>query len=689
MNEESYRPKHKALNTLIQSAISKSDAGEDGRWKSVRKLFNKGGGIGHYVAEIEGNKIIFKICIYHFDQAPAPHALWADAQVCALLQTPRPLPPDRVMRRFKGFLNTNDTFYHREIKRQNGFPNTTTLKTSIKNAPAGTNEFFELLDKGDLSLLPESANWLFICPLPVLASPSTFLFFGSNRTEEHREDLAHADFLAGHFQVTLVNHAINSLVGAMTDDIERGTITNIDGLQASFITHLAAIFLPKTILENGKAMASASDLIADESKHSLDIQMPGRLIKLIPPAIPDCAAVACDNNGKTLCDQKGMKQKYESLSLLLGTLYRQLEATFVSVGRTQSHNILNLIDTPLHKVNDAISILQSHAQELRAILYEPDEVLLGSPAVVSPYFHGRTTLTTLNRTAGEVIIQHSPCDYTTEDAMCVLGSLFCAMLGKLEGLKKAASKKGFLNVAKKNISKAIAERAHSDLPKRLQTFLQIDNLAEFDLLNRSRLIAALNDIKNTFFAPFKSEGREWMSGALLFLMSGDDFKDAQRRGSLASSDTNINLDHMPLSPVSYACILSFIRDIVAAAKVNVHTGKKVNAVGWVGTDKISLSIEFSQAVINSDEREFLKERVIQPILNLKRDFRIDISTQGDFSRAFGMLANRIQRFNGEELEWVSVQPTGNILLKIKHYRHDHVFEIVLEANKLTINWEIK
>ncbi|HEV2695481.1 MAG TPA: HAMP domain-containing sensor histidine kinase [Verrucomicrobiae bacterium] len=347
MKDQALRLKHKALNTLIQDSICRSVSGKDANWKHVKALFKKGCGVGHYVAEVfpAKKKIEFKICIYHFDKIDPPSSIWRDKYCLRRLHTPRPLR-GRVMRYFKNFPSSNDTFYHREIVKP-GKIKIADLKAEILNAPRDSEKLFTILDKADLTILPPKTAWLFICPLPVLASPSTFLFFESKKEKRGRHEkseLRLAKHLAEHFQTMLSNSAMKFLLEGITRDIVKVKIKNIEELQHAFICNIAAIFLPMRIEKNGREFAMATELHADPSEFKIKIKMGDQVFKFIPAALPSCSLPAknAPPNTNVRIDH-AMADRYKFLGDLLSALYEQLKTCFLATFEQGKHEGVKIL----------------------------------------------------------------------------------------------------------------------------------------------------------------------------------------------------------------------------------------------------------------------------------------------------------------------------------------------------------
>jgi hypothetical protein len=243
------------------------------------------------------------------------------------------------MRNFRQFRCDEDTFYHRKIMPDDKGIDLSQLPADIQEAVGDAESFFAALDKGDLTLLPPEAKWLFICPLPVLTSPSTFLYFESDKGQHKSRELAElrlAEYLADYFQTILVNCAMKFLLDGITRNIQRGEIRTIPELQHAFISNIAAIFLPIKIMEDGNDYASTDELCADPSIYKLRIKIGKRNFEFIPAAMPE---PRCESpkDGRAKRKNLGMASRYKSLGNLLSALYKQIETSFIATFEHGKH----------------------------------------------------------------------------------------------------------------------------------------------------------------------------------------------------------------------------------------------------------------------------------------------------------------------------------------------------------------
>lgn len=690
MNVFSYRKRHEFLNELIKKAIQDNS---DKRWDTLRALLKMGGGIGHYVASMtkdEGRNpnwaINFQICIYPFKEASELPILWQDPDCRKHLNASQPIA-GRVMQRFTDF-SDGDTFFHRKIPNPLKESEINSLASSLKTPGLNETKIFDLCDRADLALLPAGTSTLFICPLPVLASPSTFLFFPSTDNKGDRDaQLGLADILGAHFETLLLNNALDGLVAEMLLEIDAGNITSASELRRAFFIHLTSIFMPVSIMReadgNEQKIALADELIAKEGQHKLEIKLDqGKLLlKLIPPSIPDCEAELFGQVG-TLCCREGIGQKYASLSKLVSGLYRLLETSLLSFERTQSHNILSQIQGPLKAINEAVSVLQTHAQGLRATLYEPTEVLL-KPEVVAPFF--QQDIKSLLNLKG-IILQHTPDSYDIRTARCVLAGLLCAITGRDEALRGETVIDTFLEIAKQQLN----EIENQPYPLRLGAFLELETLTSIFNADLDVLVNALSIAKATFFTPFKGDGKKWQKGAMLFLLEDKRVfgGTVEKRGLLSDNAKTNSLKHLHWSPVSYASVLTFLKNVAEAWR-NERRDGKIEFVEWLsdGVESSSLSVGFSQEFLNADDREYLK-RLLARVLRLPPEWRLESVNHGDISRSFVMFANRMLRLDGKSMKWEPKRTGKAELLKLCDSKEKQSLIISSTGKVLKVNWTV-
>jgi hypothetical protein len=360
MNTDDLRAQHESLNRLISDSISASSG--DALWDDVRAMRSSGGGIGHFVATVTGRDISYNICIYPFPNHERLPPFWTERPSLELLTQPRPIQ-GRVLQRFKAFSGQN-TFYHRAVSSPLSKTELAALPAALSSVRMGdlSSGTLQIFDRADLALLPLNTKSLFICPLRVLASPSTFLFLRGGSPSK-RLQICAASLVPTHFEMLLLNYALDNLLRAITQDIHAGTIVSKDELQKHFLDHLATMFLPVSIKRDGYEVAAASSLIAEVGMHPLKVEVGKDLtLSLLPPSV-----AMPGSTKRRLCSLDGMVEKYASLSRLLTSLYRQLETTLEASARAfeaemshQQHTIFNVlpttqIDTALNCPTDQLS----------------------------------------------------------------------------------------------------------------------------------------------------------------------------------------------------------------------------------------------------------------------------------------------------------------------------------------------
>jgi hypothetical protein len=337
--------------------------------------------------------------------------------------------------------------------------------------------------------------------------------------------------------------------------------------------------------------------------------------------------------------------------------------------------MLELMQRPLRRISDALSTMHSDTQELRALMFEPEESLFASFSNIAPFFVEGSRLPIKLDGERQIDIRHSPGDYTEKELPIVLACVLCAIfgeLGKLEPLRRA------------NLVLAVAAGALDDLSDRSATRELVETLKWLvGLLDRDGkpdplrslasllsgptddMVIALMYIKQALFSPFKAGAPTWDPIA---------FRLLARNAKLGSRVLNDRLNSpeqlkLPNSPINYASVLAFVRDIASALTTD---GRKVISLTWsILSSGNRCEIEFNSD-IPIDGTHGINRRHLADILKVvstcPREWRIQDANYGDTTRPFVYLANKILGLGvSDDGQWA--------IVNIDEFRSDEVFVI--------------
>jgi hypothetical protein len=376
----------------------------------------------------------------------------------------------------------------------------------------------------------------------------------------------------------------------------------------------------------------------------------------------------------------------------------------------QAQMLMN-IRIPLQGISDALSTMQSNSQVVRAVLYEPEEALFASHAEVAPFFI--TGESSLFRMAGisDFCIQHDPEHYRDErDLKLVIGGLMCGVLVGTKDLTSKTSEEDIyvcavesLNGAEDNPTmRAIAAHLKEVIFYQNDFLEEIENSKKYSGLSslcdwsssdtavdlwKSACRTAISNIKSTLYSPFKPETSLWTSLAFDLLVKNSVFD-----GLTPSKRTTVDLDFQSdPTPVSFAAVLAFLRDVTVALKSKKRKlttftvsgdrdkGLKFISLGW------NCSILANRPYV---DQTFIRNMVSRVIFS-PRDWRVESVNYGDLVRPFVMLANKMMGLH-EDNGWRPIRcKNGDCIIIVRQTKGGVTWEFRVKAEEQTIQliWE--
>ena len=310
--------------------------------------------------------------------------------------------------------------------------------------------------------------------------------------------------------------------------------------------------------------------------------------------------------------------------------------------------MLELMARPLRGISEALSGIQSHSQELRSLMFEPEEALFASHHDVEPFFREGQSLPIKFTGAPGFLIRHSPDKYEEGERKLVLACVMCAVFGKLELLtdpKASAAQEDIIARAEKFLSESELKSASVAVGRMSKDLKWLVGLGKYSPISAILFASALDQIKAlrlikvALFSPFKAGSRKWQKVAFQLLKRSDIFRKALGGDDAAPQETNLP-DR--ISPITYAAVLAFVRDVAAAL---TNTERQVTSLEWTGDENASeCSIQFSEEIANDEEglnRKYLKKVLELVAERCPAEWRIHDDNYGDSTRPFVYLVNKI------------------------------------------------
>lgn len=334
-------------------------------------------------------------------------------------------------------------------------------------------------------------------------------------------------------------------------------------------------------------------------------------------------------------------------------LYQRLQKKMEELNKQAQ--MLELMARPLRGINDALSRMQTDTQNLRALMFEPEESLFASHSNIEPFFREGQPLPVKFKDCEDICIHHNPDAYDLAECKTVLACVMCAVFGKVVQSGKLLDREAFLKKAKTILDAVEEEPATSRLTKDLKWLVKCSG--KFGSVldgDKSVQVSALNRIKAALFSPFKVGSGAWDPIAFQLLQQNETLKGCLLKGELLKNDT------LPkyLSPISYAAVLAFVRDITAALvkRDKGGGGRCVESLDWSMEGEIcTCAIGFSTSIPNDRyglDRELLKSTLRLVAESCPREWRIQDDNYGDSTRPFVYLVNKILGLGPDEnSEW--------------------------------------
>lgn len=370
--------------------------------------------------------------------------------------------------------------------------------------------------------------------------------------------------------------------------------------------------------------------------------------------------------------------------------------------------MLSIVERPLRQISDALSTMQSSAQEVRAILFEPEEALFASHENVAPFFIDGQCNIFPEAEIEDLVIHHSPGAYKKlRDTRLILAGLTCAMLGELKQLRSQQHEVLIIKTAARVFREKRARPSTSDLVRQIEWLFCRYNDGYAELL-KAKLISdggdllavvpkvtdeqcflsatrtAITNVKEALYAPFKPETQIWTTSAFELLFSNPVFSQARNKGRCLSG-TGLQFDSES-TPLSFASVLAFVREISVSL---CSESRYVHSV-TVDGDQMVITIHFSSPIIGGEKPELdvtFVRKALDRVLSAPRDWRVESANYGDVVRPFIMLANKflgLHELNG----WNPIQVTGDSVLSVerKAISGKQTFSVEAVASSIVLNW---
>lgn len=329
--------------------------------------------------------------------------------------------------------------------------------------------------------------------------------------------------------------------------------------------------------------------------------------------------------------------------------------------------MLDLLQKPLRAISNALSTMQSESQELRAILFEPEEALFSSHAAITPFFKEGFPFPLDAHWAKDrdLIVKHTPSQYKEEDAKLLLACLLCAIFGELDRIKSLPHRDLVLKEAAELIG-GKAKRPETEVFAKDLAWLVAEDedacLCEF-LRNadRGKLSNAILRIKEALFSPFKAMSTQWHPLAFQLLVRNQSIFDKCILTDLVEN-SKTNRINLPESPVTYASVLAFLRDITLALRKPDAYGNATRVPSQFSISRESkekgithwiLRLTFSNNIPDSEDgldKKFFRKNLWMMAKRSPREWRIENDHYGDSTRPFVFLINKILGL-GESTEY--------------------------------------
>lgn len=352
-----------------------------------------------------------------------------------------------------------------------------------------------------------------------------------------------------------------------------------------------------------------------------------------------------------------------------------------------------LIQRPLRGISNALSGIQTDSQELRAVLYEPEEALFASYSLIEPFFRGSRKISFPKANLDEIKVEHTPDHYTDSQIRLATAVICSAVFGEQDKLLEEQDESGILATAAKIMVQASARDSLKNLAEDLKWLVEHDLIALFQTPapkagwpEKDRYVTALNNIKAALFTPFKMDANQWPQAALQLLHRDRCFAEAGTKLKILGTDkTNEPPSSNPLPdvkqkfPCSYATLITFLRDVAYAATAS---DKQTDSMSFDESPSAKFSLVFRQEP--HIEVSYIRERCYA-VLGLDRNWRVEGANYGDMTRAFVLFTNRLL---GIGTQWSGNENKPTDATTIIHLvRNGHTFSVSWKVSDKTLSIE--
>jgi hypothetical protein len=329
-----------------------------------------------------------------------------------------------------------------------------------------------------------------------------------------------------------------------------------------------------------------------------------------------------------------------------------------AAGLARYKQMVQLLEPPLKRISGVLGQMQSDTQELRAVLYEPEEALFASYSLVEPYFRNGSSVRFQKAALPPIHLTHSPSLYDTYEVQLIAAVVLCAVFGEDKELFDQEDRGLVLSKAASIMRRVSSQESSARMADDLGWLVGRSDLASFfdgtesDEHNsiKDACTDALTSIKATLFTPFKPDSTKWPEAALQLLRRHENLKASElaingrkRPLTRAPVATTLMDDPDKTFPCSYSSLLTFIRDFATAAKASQNS-PSVTKLDFSANNGKKFVVTLSESPFVNVP--FLRGNCKQVLVS-SRDWRIENANYGDMARAFVLFANRLMGIGSE------------------------------------------
>lgn len=397
---------------------------------------------------------------------------------------------------------------------------------------------------------------------------------------------------------------------------------------------------------------------------------------------------------------------YQLLQLLLSgiaPLYGSLRAVRRQLRRLEvEQQRMALIEQPLTNLSRALSEMQTEAQELRALLYDPSRGLFHSHSEIASFFTERHTV---RLSAGVSIDIRHRADYRSSDrgsdvltqGKAVLAAVLCRIFGRSAEIESAASIDQLLTFASWALD-SVDQRGSNAFKKLGRQVRWLCGRSEAerlkDLIETGDPSLALQRIKAALFDPYKVHATSWST--LPFSLAARAFHTASRLGDLKLPSDNVSIDlERFANPTTCHQVVELFMG-VAAATVQMNSVTEFRVEQSNGT--VALSFHFVSGIIDdtTDGAAHLAREIAEYVLAAPRDWRIEHQSAGNFRKPFVDFASRLL---GVGKAWKVIPPPPAMpgpsyqILGLRHEPDGATFTVAVDqqddGSVLSVEWRTR